>query len=133
MFEKDLKARVQRIFGFMNTRFEEPSDSKEQEAMFINIEDAVSNVSERLQKARVTGTLYVYANFDKLPYGYFEKRIMRADPADTSKFFFTEIDKNLGVTNNIARRSIGFVYLYSGQYDPDIGEINLVNFQEGES
>lgn len=127
MFEKELKAILARIFDFQNTSFDDSSEQYEQEKLFIQVDAARSDITEARQKCLVRGTAYVYANSDKLPFGYFAKRIERASVTDRAKFFFSEIDRNERMTNNIVRRSVGFVFFFDAQYDPRVGIINEVN------
>lgn len=130
MFEAELKERLERIFDFKKTRFDDPGESLEQECLFINVESARCDIKDGQEGALVRGQGYVYANFDKLPYGYFNKKLRNASIGDLQKFFFHEIDHNSGVTNNIVRRSFRFVFYYKAQYDPRIGRITSVEFQE---
>lgn len=132
MFEKDLSSRLQRIFDFKKTRFDDPGESFEQECLFVNVERAICDIKEARQRARVTGLAYVYASADKLPFGYFNKQIAHAMSDDVVRFFFFEIDSNLPVMNNIVRRSVKFVFFYDAQYDPSLGTITSVALQEGE-
>jgi hypothetical protein len=132
VFEKDLKERLQRIFDFQKTRFDDPGESMEQECLFINIEQAMCHIKEKKQIAQVSGQFFVFATFDKLPYGYFVKQIHKAYLDDTAKFFFHEIDTNLPVMNNIVRRSVRFVFFFEAEYDPRQGSLTSVEFQEGE-
>ncbi len=133
MFENDLKARLQRIFDFKKTRYDDPGDSLEQECLFVNIDHAKCKVSDKTQRARVTGQFVVYGSFDKLPFGYFEKQIAKADSEDTVRFFFYETDHSLPMIDNIVRRSSRFVFFYDAQYDPDIGTITDIDIQESET
>lgn len=126
MFEKDLEARLKRMFDFNDCSYADPSESDEQEKLFIRIEKADVRTYDARATAKVTGHLWVFANQDKLRYGYFAKRIARASSEDQSKFIFHDIDDNVAIRNNIDRRSVGFVFFYETQYDPSIGEIDLV-------
>ncbi len=131
MFEQDLKDRLQRIFDFKDTSFSDPSDSLEQEKLFIKVDSAKCEAKPGIQRAYVKGEIYVYANADKLPFGYFAKHIERAAIADTSVFFFSNIDNNDRVTNNIVKRSCAFAFFFHAQYDPRVGEITSVTIEEG--
>lgn len=132
MFESQLQDTLQRIFGFKKSRYDDPGESLEQECLFINIESAKVDARDSREHARVQGECFVHANFDKLPYGYFAKRIRAADVSDTRKFFFFEIDENTPIKNNIVRRSFRFIFTYDNQFDPRQGSITSITFPEGE-
>lgn len=130
MFEADLAERLERIFDFRKVSFDVPSESREQESMFVQIENAHVTIKDKIQKARVTGKIRVFASHDKLPYGYFAKRIAGADIEDTECFFFSEIDDNSGQFLNIAERSANFVYFFSSQYNPELGTMTSITISE---
>jgi hypothetical protein len=134
MFKKEMKAKLQRIFGIEKVTFEAPSEAKEQEAIFVEVENSKASVTKGRATAKVTGRLAIFSNSDKLPFGLINKRINSASPEDTAEFFFYNIDQNEKYYGNLVERQVSFVYLYSGQYDPSAGEISSVtfNFQEGE-
>lgn len=129
MFETALKERLTRIFDFKKVTYDSPSESKEQEGMFIRVDSAKSKISDKIQRCKVMGKVFVFANADKLPYGYFNKCIRQADHADTKDIFFYEFEENRGGLLNIVERSFSFLYLFESQFDPDLGEINEVNLE----
>lgn len=129
MFEKSLKDKLKAIFDFDKVTFDLASVSKEQEGIFINVEKALSVIKEKRQYCRVNGKLSVFANADKLPYGYFAKKIQEADLDLTHDLFFFDLEENAGQFQNIVERSLSFIYFYNSQYDPAVGIINEVNFQ----
>ncbi len=133
MFEKALKDKLTRIFDLDKVTYDLPSTSQEQEACFIAVEKAPCKILDGRQMARVTGKLHVFASLDKLPYGYFTKKIAEADWADTKDLFFFDFEENRGTFRNITERSLGFVYLYDSQYDPNVGELTSVNLSIAES
>ncbi len=133
MFEKNLETKLKRIFGLPKVTFDRPSESQEQEAVFIVIENAKCRVKDGRAIARVTGKLLVYAAIDQLPYGYFSKRIEDADPDDLAGLFFYEFEENRGMFRNLAERSVSFVYLFDEQYDPAVGTITSINFSLSEN
>jgi hypothetical protein len=124
MFEKSLSDRLKRIFDLKKATFDLPSESQEQECLFIEVVSSKNQVTDAKFKAKVTGKIRVFCNTDKLPYGYFSKKIAEADPEDTKDLFFYDIEENNGTFLNIAERTMSFIYLFDGQYNPDIGDIN---------
>ncbi len=124
MFEKSLTEKLKKIFDLDKATFDLPSESQEQEIIFIEVVSSKNNVSDAKFKAKVTGKIRVFCNTEKLPYGYFSKKIAEADPADTKDLFFYDIEENNGTFRNIAERTMSFIYLFDVQYNPAIGEIN---------
>lgn len=133
MFEATLKEKLKTVFDFDKVTYDEVSESFEQECMFVEVVSARTTIKDGLQLARVEGLIKVYANADKLPFGYFQKKIKEADPSDTMDLFFYDIETNAGVRNNIKERSMSFVYFYSGQYDPNLGTITSIEISEAQA
>jgi hypothetical protein len=133
MFEASLKAKLARIFDLDKVSFDRPSESQEQEACFIAIESARCRLRDKRQIARVTGKLHIFASLDKMPYGYLSKAIAKADAEDVKNLFFFDFEENQGTFRNITERSMGFVFLFDGQFDPSVGRIDEVNVTISES
>ena len=127
MFEKTLKEKLQRIFDFKKSTFDLPGESQEQECLFIEVQNARPTIKDGRELAFVEGKLRVFANQDKLPFGYFMKRVKNADPADTKDLFFFDFEENGGTFRNIVERSLSFTYFFDSQYDPAMGTITTVN------
>jgi hypothetical protein len=106
--------------------FDLPGESKEQEGVFVQVERSRNTIKEKQSIALVTGKIIVYANADKLPFGYFAKKIQEAAPADTKDLFFYDIEENAGTYKNIAERSMSFTYFFNSQYNPERGVMNEV-------
>ncbi len=132
MFKAELSSRLKTIFGLPKVTFDRPGESMEQEVIWVEVDSCRSWVRPPKQVARVTGKIRVFGNSDKLPYGYFSKRINAADPALTKDIFFYDFEENAETFRNICERSMSFHYLYEGEYDPAIGEINEVNLSISE-
>ncbi len=126
MFEKDLLDKFKRIFDLDKLTYDNPSESKEQECAFINVASSVNSVKDGKFVGKVTGKLTVFANSDKLPYGYFTKHIAEAEVEDTKNLFFYQFEENLPTINNIAERTLSFIYLFDYQYNPNVGEITSI-------
>ncbi len=123
MFESALSDKLMKIFDMKKVSFNLPSDMQEQETIFIEVDSSKNGIKDRLQVAKVTGKIRVFANQDKLPYGYFSKKIKEASNEDTKDMFFYNFEENAGTIQNITERNLGFIYFYTGQYDPSIGSI----------
>jgi hypothetical protein len=124
--------KLKRIFGVAKVSYDSPGESFEQDAVFVEIEECLSRATEGRAYAKVTGAVVMYSERDKLPYGFFAKRIAQAKLEDTQPFFFFDIDVDAlnspARLQNISERRARFVYLYSAQYDPNQGELTSVDF-----
>jgi hypothetical protein len=127
VFRAELSETLKRIFSLKKATFDAPSESAEQDCLFIEVERALTSAQPPYQRATVSGKIRVYSTTDKLPYGYFSKKIQEADAEDTRNFFFHSFEENSGRLGNLCERTISFVYFYRGQYDPDQGEITSLN------
>lgn len=130
MFEKDLAEKFERIFGFDKVTFDQVSESKEQEGVFIQIQQAKPTIKDGKQLSMVRGVVRVFAQNSKLPYGYFLKMIRNADAEDTKDLFFYDFESNAGYYQNLTERSLAFVYFFSGQYDPNLGTLTSIELSE---
>lgn len=123
--------KLTQIFGFKKTTYSAPSagpdGSFEQDTLFIEINECRSRVNAGKAYARVLGSIVVFSQMEKLPFGFFTKKIEQASHSATKDFFFFDIDLNPisspARIQNIAERRVRFVYLYQGQYDPSHGEL----------
>lgn len=131
MFREEVADALTTIFGLKRTTFDAPSmdssGSFEQDTLFIQIDEAPFRVTEGKAHAKVLGTLIVFSQIEKLPFGFFSRRINMAPYALTKNFYFFDIDtvpaNSPARIQNIAERRVRFVYLYSAQYDPEHGSI----------
>lgn len=129
MFEKALASKLEKIFKLKRVDFALPSESQEQDVIFVQIDDPHVRVKDQKQVARVEGRFQVFAAHGKMPHGYFARSIAEADPAVTKDFFFSDIDESAGTYRDLDVRSARFVFFYSSQYDPEQGTINQVEIQ----
>lgn len=130
MFESKLKETFQRIFDVKKVSFDQPGESQEQECLFIEISTSKNAIKDGLALAMVEGNCIMFANGEKLPFGFFSKRIRQADLADTKDLFFFDIEGNTKRYGNIVQRGFSFVYFFRGQYDPETGSITSIEFME---
>jgi hypothetical protein len=127
MFEKDLKAKMQTIFGLKKVSFDRPSpDALEQECLFIDVSNARNRVSGGEAWSRVEGQCKVFVNGEKLPFGFFTKKIRMAAADLTQDLFFYNIEDQTKIYGNIVERRFDFVYFWKGAYDPDQGELTSI-------
>lgn len=123
MFERSLADKFKKIFDLSKVTYDLPGDSQEQEVIFVEVVTSKNSMKDGRFIAKVTGKIRVFCNIEKLPYGYFTKKILEANKADTKDLFFYEIEENNGTFRNIAERTMSFIYLFDSQYNPDIGLI----------
>jgi hypothetical protein len=134
VFRDELKASLSAIFGFPKTTFNAPSTgpdgSFEQDTLFIQIDEAPFRATEGKAYCKVLGSLIVFSQLEKLPFGFFNRKIQMAPHELTEDFFFFDIDtvpaNSPARIQNIAERRLRFIYLYSSQYDPAQGLITSV-------
>ncbi len=131
MYEKALKESLQAIFGFSKVTFDQPGETKEQECLFVDITKSFTKPSQGRAISRAQGSCYCYVQADKLPFGYFAKKINAANRAHTMGLFFFNFDQNEKYYGNLVERRCDFVYFHSTQYNPEAGEIDTVTFIEG--
>lgn len=123
MFESELKEKLLRIFGLKRVEFYMESESREQECLFVNVEDTKTRFKDGEINIRVIGSVRMFADLGKMPFGYFAKCISLADNEDTKNFFFSELESNSKIYGNIVERSFSFTYFFNSQFDPKIGTI----------
>jgi len=136
VFRAEISQKLAAIFGFRKTTFDAPSvgpgGAPEQDTLFIEISEARTRATEGKVYSEVKGSIIVFAQMDKLPFGYFNKRIQKASHELTKGFIFFDIDLNPisspARIQNITERRVRFVYLYSSDYDPEHGELTSLQF-----
>lgn len=129
MFETALKSIVKTVFDFDKVTFDRPAEASEQECIFIEVSEARPTIKDGEQLCRVNGRLRVFANAEKMPFGYLMKKIRESSPALTKDLFFFDFEANAGVIGNIVERSMSFEYFYNSQYDPDLGTITSIDIE----
>lgn len=122
--ESLLKSRLKSIFDFDKVTFDKPSESQEQEAVFVDVVKCESRIIDKREIHDVTAKVHAFANSEKLPLGYFSKCISNADPALKKEFFFYDFEESKGTYRNIVERSLSFRFLFDGQYDPNLGTLD---------
>jgi hypothetical protein len=130
MIEKVLVEKLSQIFKIKKVTLDTPSESAEQDTMFVQIETSRTSTRDGREVARVNGKLRIFSGNKKLPLGFFVKSIELANTADTVDFFFFDLEESSGRFADLVERSASFVFFYSGQYNPSSGIINEINFSE---
>lgn len=134
MFRNKLKTHFENIFGFKKTTYDTPSDQYEQDTIFINVDQCQSRITEGREIAKVNGTITIFSQHEKLPFGFLNKRIQNANFDDTRRLFFYDFEEDPANSParilNLSERRAKFVFLYDAQYDPNQGELTSVEFGE---
>ena len=134
MFKDDLQRRLCKIFDVKKTTYDAPGDSFEQDTIFVSIAKSTARVSDMKggrETAKVEGSLTMYSQNNRLPFGFFNKRIEQADKQYTNNLFFYDIDVDVEASparlQNIHERRVGFIFLYDSQYDPERGQLTSLD------
>ncbi len=138
MFRKELKDKFEKIFAVKKVTYDRPahllkgSDLKapEQECLFVDIQLARNTIKNGRAISKVTGVGTMFGNADKMPFGYFAKRIKQAKHDLSKDLFFFNIEESKEMIGDIQERAFNFIYFYSGQYDPDLGKIESIDLGE---
>lgn len=137
MFRKDLQRRLEKIFGLEKSTFLAPSDQFEQDTLFIEIETANTRLAGNdggRETCVVAGSLVVFSQDNKMPFGFYAKAIERADAETKRPLFFHDVDVDLVTSparmQNIHERRASFVFKYDSQYDPNRGQLTELEFEE---
>lgn len=139
MFESTLKTKLKAIFGLPKVTYDthgpmgqgdKASDSREQETLFVEIQEVTSTIKEGVATARVVARCSVFGVSEKIPYGFFAKRIQAAPVELTKDFFFYDLEKNSNFFVNVTERSFSFLYLFTSQYDPNHGNLTDIEVTE---
>lgn len=126
MFETALQEAFTKIFKVKKVTFDQPSDAREQECIFLEIETSSNAIKDGKAIAMVTGNGTMFGNNQKLPFAFFSKKIQQADPDLTKPFFFFDFENNTKQYQNIVQRSFSFIYFFNSQYDPETGTITSI-------
>jgi len=127
VFEATLQSTFKEIFKLNKVTYDEPSDSREQECLFIEIEESRNSIKDGRQVAKVTGNCKMFVNADKMQFGFFSKALKNAPIALTKDLYPFDIEANSKRYGNIVERGFSFVYFFDSQYDPAIGTITSID------
>ncbi len=136
MFKKALAEKFELIFDFKKVSFDQPNFHEsglpviEQETLFVTVDTCTPSIKDGRSVAKVMGHAECYTSTEKLPFGYFVKRIDKSGRSLTKDLFFYEIEHNTKVYQNLVQRGFSFVYFFDSQYDPDTGSITSIAFEE---
>lgn len=126
MFEKELADKFKAIFSLEKVTYDTPGESREQDTLFIEIENCQTKVTDGQVKGVATGNAVIFQKNSAVPFGFFQKAIARAPAELTKDLFFFDIEANTLRYRDIVQRGFSFTYLFSSQFDPATGSITSV-------
>lgn len=129
MFKKSLQDKLIKIFAIEKVSFDKSSKENEQGCLFVEVESCNSSIKDDLEVCRVRGKIKIYTTSDKLPYGFFNKRIQLSDTKHTKDIFFHDLEENSSYYGNLVERTMSFVYFFSGQHNPIVGRIKSIELE----
>ena len=133
MFEQELIDKFKAIFGVEKVTYDTPGESREQNCLFIEIENCSSSVTDGEAGGTVTGNAVIFQKHSAIPFGFFTKAIARAPNALTKDLFFFDIEKNTQRYRDLVQRGFSFTYFFNSQFDPPTGTITSVDTTVEES
>ncbi len=133
MFEKELAEKFKAIFSVEEVDFDTPSESKEQNKLWIEIENPKFSFKDGKAVAMVTGNGIMFGRNDALTFGFFSKAIAKADNSLTKDLFFFDFETNTQRFRDLVQRGFSFTYFFNSQYDPATGTITSVDINIEES
>lgn len=123
MFEKELADKMKAIFAVKDVTYDAPGDSREQEKLFIEIEEPHFRFTDKKARAMVTGKGTMFGRNDALTFGFFSQAIAKADNALTKDLIFRDFETNTNRFRDIVERGFSFTYFFSTQHDPAVGNM----------
>ncbi len=127
MFEKELAEKFKAIFKVKDVSYDAPGDAREQDKLWIEIENPKFNFTAKRAKAMITGRGTIFGPNESLTYGFIAAAIEKADPALTKDLFFSDFESNTNRFRDIVERGFSFTYFFNSQYDPAVGNMAGVN------
>jgi hypothetical protein len=120
VFRSELQEKLEKIFG-MRASFNAPG-SFEQDTLFIEVSSPGVRVTKGYAFAKVMGSVSLYTQAGKAPYGFFAKRIAQAPKDIIGDFYFYQIDQDVpgspARTMDIHERQCQFTFFFKQKYDP---------------
>lgn len=133
MFRAKLEENLKAIFRIPKVTYSAPS-SFEQDTLFVQIDSCRANPGKGFASAIVQGTLTVYSQVDRMPYGFFAKQIGKAENKFKKDLNFFDMDQDVTSSEarmqNIREASCGFIFLFKEQYDMPKGDMTGVDLTQ---
>jgi len=129
MFHKALEKDLLQIFGLKSLHYGTPAIGKEQDVLFVTIEDTKIKINKGKEIGRIYGRISVIGLIGKNRSGFLLKKIDLADIKITERFVFERTEVPIVVTGYEERfntYSVDFIYFYKSEYNPPAGKITEV-------
>lgn len=133
MFKKDIEKRLFDIFGLDRIIFDAFNLGKEQEALFVDIDNIKDYVQAGKMCFIVDGRIAICAISEKHKYGWVHGRIELADFKVKAPFIFGRDESQIKFSHNnndYTKYEVPFTYMYSCEFNKikdfiESAEINL--------
>jgi len=123
MFEKELAEKLKAIFKVKDVTFDAPGESREQDKLFIEIEEPHFRFTDKKARALVTGKGTMFGRNDALTFGFFSQAIALAPHSLTKDLIFRDFETNTLRFRDIVERGFSFTYFFNSQFDPAVGNM----------
>jgi len=133
VFEQELIDKFKAIFGVDKVTYDTPGESREQNVLFIEIEDCKNSIKDGKAMGMATGNAVIFQKHSAMPFGFFAKAIARAPATLTKDLFFFDIEGNTQRYRDLVQRGFSFTYFFNSQFDPPTGTITSVTTTVEES
>lgn len=135
MFRADLEARLKKIFGANKIIFDSFNLGKEQEALFVDIDNARDYIITGGRGVLVDGRISICGPADKHKYGWMHSKIEMARKTETETFIFGRNETQIKFQHNnneFIKYDIDFIYRYKVDFNPISAKIESaeINSQE---
>jgi len=128
MLENEIVDLFKAIFDIKKVTLEEPGEALEQGVLFISVDSYTEDTKNGFVKGVLRGNAKVYSQSNKLPLGFFTRKLRSAGVDLTRDLFCTDFEMNLNVFQNLIERSFSFTYFYTSEYDPEQGSLTEIVF-----
>lgn len=128
--ERALEQKFKDLFKVPKVTLDAPGFSPEQETLYVNVETSRASGTDGMIHYEVRGTLAIVGPATKLPLGYLSKALLTAPAKQTKGLYLYELEQNARRFGNLVERSCSFVYFFSTQFDPDLGNITAIDIEE---
>lgn len=126
MFKSTLEAKLKKVFGINQIIFDAFQLGKEQEALFVDIDNAKDYTTEGNIDMLVLGRLSISGPTGKFKYGWVRKKFETANKTDTADLFLGRDElpiKFMQNNNEFIKYEVEFVYRFKESFNPKSDKI----------
>lgn len=120
MFRKDLEAKLKNIFGVKTVLFDSFELGKEQDALFVDIDNARDYITAGNRGMIVDGRISICGLADKNKYGWLHTKIEMAKRADINAIWFGRNESPIKFSHNnndYVKYDIDFIYSWRTEFN----------------